>query len=150
MVETEPVTHLVRHDRDERVVPAAERHVERHPEAAGAAPPGAPDGRARRLADVLRVHDVPRSRRVLGDVELDDRSRDLPVARRAPASAIDNQVLWAFGNLGVEVVHEHAKGGFLQPALAREFDAARRANEAGCGHGGKRATKVATMATTGL
>ncbi len=49
-----------------------------------------------------------------------DRVERLPVAGRLSGAAIDDKVVRALGNFGVEVVHQHAKGCFLLPALARE------------------------------
>ncbi len=47
-----------------------------------------------------------------------DRMVGLPVARRFAAPAVDDQVLRPFGDLCVQVVHQHAQRGFLVPALA--------------------------------
>jgi hypothetical protein len=44
----------------------------------------------------------------------------LPVSRRPAGSAIDHQLVGFLGHLGVQVVHEHAQGGFLLPAFAGE------------------------------
>ena len=52
----------------------------------------------------------------------------LPVARRLPRAAVDDQVLRAFGDLLVEVVHQHPKGGFLVPTFARQARTPRSAN----------------------
>ena len=41
----------------------------------------------------------------------------LPVARGLADAAVDDEVLRALGHLGVEVVHQHAQGRFLLPAL---------------------------------
>jgi hypothetical protein len=51
-----------------------------------------------------------------------------PTARGAAGSAVDDEILWALGNLGVEVVHEHAHGGFLLPAFAGDGVSAGGAN----------------------
>ena len=51
----------------------------------------------------------------------------LPVARRPAGAAIDDQVARVLADLRVEVVHQHAQGGFLLPALAGDLAAARRA-----------------------
>ena len=61
----------------------------------------------------------------------DDRVERLPRARGAPRAAVDDEVGGILGDLGVEVVHEHAQRGLLQPALAAELGAARRADD-GC------------------
>jgi len=42
----------------------------------------------------------------------------LPGAGGFAGSAVDDEVRGVSGHLGIEVVHEHAKGGFLEPALA--------------------------------
>ena len=63
----------------------------------------------------------------------------LPVARRAADAAIDHQLAGLFGDVGIEVVHEHAERRFGQPALRRKFRAAWGANNAGivdAGHDG--------------
>jgi hypothetical protein len=57
--------------------------------------------------------------------------------RGATAAAVDDEVLRALGDLGIEVVVQHAKGGFLDPALAGDLGATRSAHGAG-GHGGLR------------
>ncbi len=51
-----------------------------------------------------------------------------PVARGFAGSAVNDQILRALGHLGVEIIHEHAQGGFLLPALAAKGGAAGRAN----------------------
>ena len=47
----------------------------------------------------------------------DDAIETVPVARGAADAAIDHELARAFGDLGVEVVHEHAQRRFGQPAL---------------------------------
>ena len=64
----------------------------------------------------------------------------LPVARRLAGAAVDDQVLGTFGDLGVEVVHQHAHRGLLLPALAAQLCASRRAHD--------RARPTALMATS--
>ena len=61
----------------------------------------------------------------------DDGAVGFPTARGAARSAVDDKIFRALGDLFVEVVHEHAHGGFLLPAFAGDGVAARRAN--GCG-----------------
>ena len=56
----------------------------------------------------------------------DDRVEGLPRARGAPGAAVDDEIGGILGDLGVEVVHEHAQRGLLQPALAGQLGAARR------------------------
>src|SRR4029077_3818798 len=55
----------------------------------------------------------------------DDGVERWPVARRLPRAAIDDQVLRALGDLGVEVVAEHAQRGLLLPAAGAQLGAAR-------------------------
>ena len=62
-----------------------------------------------------------------------DRVVARPVARGLARAAVDDQVVGPLGDVGVEVVHQHAQRGFLLPALAGEAGAARRANETGLG-----------------
>ena len=59
------------------------------------------------------------------------RVEGFPTARRLAAPAVHHQVLRALGHLGVEVVLQHAVGGFLQPALAGEVGPARGTDGAG-------------------
>ncbi len=60
----------------------------------------------------------------------------LPVARRLAAPTVDHEVLRMFGHLRIEVVHQHALGGFLNPALGGALWATGRANHGGVGLGG--------------
>ena len=57
-----------------------------------------------------------------------------PVARRAPGAAVDDEVVGPFGDLGVEVVLEHAQGALLGPAQRRQRRAARRSNRSRAFH----------------
>ena len=54
----------------------------------------------------------------------DDGVEARPVARRLAGAAVDDELLRRLGDLGVEIVHEHAQGGFLLPALAADLRAA--------------------------
>ncbi len=56
----------------------------------------------------------------------DDAVKVVPGARRAPDAAVDNQFVRAFGDVGVQVVHEHAHRRFGQPALGRDVGSGRR------------------------
>ena len=47
----------------------------------------------------------------------------VPGAGRPAGAAVDDEVVGALGHLGVEVVHEHAQGGLLGPAPARQVGA---------------------------
>ncbi|KAG1539395.1 hypothetical protein G6F50_014514 [Rhizopus delemar] len=62
-------------------------------------------------------------------VQVGERFDDLviavPIAGGAADAAIDHQFLGVLGHVRVEVVHQHAQGGFGQPALGRQFVAAR-------------------------
>ena len=54
----------------------------------------------------------------------DDGVIRIPVARRFAAAAVDDQVFRLLGDFGIEVVHQHAQGGFLLPAFAGKSCAA--------------------------
>ena len=58
----------------------------------------------------------------------DDSVVAIPVASRLTRAAIDNQILRPLGNFLVEIVHQHAQGGFLLPTFAGDRVAARGAN----------------------
>ena len=53
-----------------------------------------------------------------------------PAACRPPRPAIDDEILGTFGDVGIEVVHQHAERGFLRPSLAGDRRASRRADMA--------------------
>src|ERR1039458_8351297 len=59
---------------------------------------------------------------------VDDGVVALPIACGAAGSAIHHEVLRTLGDVGIEIVHQHAHGGFLPPAFAGELVAARRFN----------------------
>ena len=67
---------------------------------------------------------------------IDDGVVAIPIAGGAAGAAVDDEVLRALGDLFVEIVHQHAHGGFLSPAFAGELVAARsldrRVGRAGC------------------
>ena len=65
----------------------------------------------------------------------DDPFERRPVAGGLPRSAVDDQILGSFRHLRVEVVHQHAHGRFLHPALARERRTAGSANGGHVAHG---------------
>jgi len=48
-----------------------------------------------------------------------------------PAPAIDDEGLGVFGDLGVQIVHEHAQCGFGLPSFAGFLDAVWGADDAG-------------------
>ena len=54
---------------------------------------------------------------------LDDRFVGGVVPRRLADSSVDDQILRPFGNVRVEVVHQHAKRRLSEPALRREVRA---------------------------
>ena len=58
----------------------------------------------------------------------DDGPEALPVSGGLARPAVDDEVFGAFGYLGVEVVHEHAEGRLLVPALAGKLPPPRRAD----------------------
>ena len=58
-----------------------------------------------------------------------------PIARGASRAAVDDQLVGLLGDLGVEVVMEHAQGGFLMPSLTGDGAAPGGANRGGEGHG---------------
>ena len=60
----------------------------------------------------------------------DDRIEGGPAARRAARPAVDDEVFGTFGDVRVEVVHQHAERGFLWPSLAGDRHASRRADMA--------------------
>ena len=60
----------------------------------------------------------------------DDAVERLPVARRPPDAAIDDELARPFGDVGVEIVHEHAQRRFGQPALGAELGSAGAADDA--------------------
>jgi hypothetical protein len=67
----------------------------------------------------------------------DNRVERFPVARRLARSAVDDQIVRALGDVGIQIVHQHPHRGFLRPALAGQRGAARRSDGACCsGHEG--------------
>ena len=67
----------------------------------------------------------------------DDRVEGVPAARRAAGAAVDDEIVGAFGDVGIEIVHQHPQRGFLEPSPARQRRAARCADEtSGGGHRG--------------
>ena len=55
----------------------------------------------------------------------DHRVEGVPGPRGPARAAVHDQLVGVFGDLGVEVVHEHAQGGLLLPALGAQCRAAR-------------------------
>ena len=58
----------------------------------------------------------------------DDAVERLPVARCAPDAAIDHELARTFGDVGIEIVHEHPERRLGEPALGAEGRAVRAAN----------------------
>src|SRR5512147_1070117 len=83
-----------------------------------------------RLEDPDRLARLDKQRLVVAEFaqRREDRVEAGPVARRAPDTTVDDEALRVLGHLGVEVVLEHAEGGFGQPALAGQLRATRSAN----------------------
>ncbi len=65
-----------------------------------------------------------------------DRVEGGPAPGGSAGAAVDDQVLRAFGHLGIQVVHEHAQGGLLGPTLAGSLGTAWCADGPGSGPGG--------------
>ena len=59
---------------------------------------------------------------------VNDGVETLPVPGRLADAAVDDEILRALGDFGIEVVHQAAEGRFLLPAFAVELGAARGAN----------------------
>ena len=55
----------------------------------------------------------------------DDAVERRPVARRAADAAIDDELARPFGDVGIEIVHQHAQRRFGEPALGAELGPAR-------------------------
>src|SRR5260370_6721223 len=51
-----------------------------------------------------------------------------PIAGGASGSTVDDQLIGLFGDLGIEVVHQHPERTFLVPAFAGNLAAPRRPN----------------------
>ena len=60
----------------------------------------------------------------------DDAVERRPVARRPPDAAIDDELARTFGDVGIEIVHEHPERRFGQPALGAELGSAGAADDA--------------------
>ena len=73
-----------------------------------------------RLARLYEERLVPLERAQLTD----DRVERRPRTGRTTGAAVDDQVLGALRDLGIEVIHQHPQGGFLLPALAGQAGAA--------------------------
>ena len=97
---------------------------------------GVGDQHARRIgvgpedADRLARLDEQRLVALQPAQRLDDAVERLPVARGAADAAIDHQLAGPLGDVGIEVVHQHAQRRLGQPALGGKLAAARRAHHA--------------------
>src|SRR5215470_7668387 len=64
--------------------------------------------------------------------ELAQRGNDpvetVPVAGRSADSAVDDEFARSFGNIRIEVVHQHPEGRFGQPAFGTDFGSTRRSD----------------------
>ncbi len=63
----------------------------------------------------------------------DHRIEGRPVTRGPPGAAVDNEFVRVLGNLGVEVVLQHAQRGLLWPTACRQRRAARGGDGASAG-----------------
>src|SRR5207247_9743309 len=63
-----------------------------------------------------------------------DRVERGTVARSLPGTAVHDQILGSLRHVRIEVVHQHAERGLLNPAAARLHRAARGADDAGAAH----------------
>jgi hypothetical protein len=61
----------------------------------------------------------------------DDRIVRGPVPCRFSGSPVDDEIVRALGDLGIEIVHEHPERRFLRPAFAGQRCASRRSNGTG-------------------
>ena len=70
---------------------------------------------------------------VVGQIlqRLDDGAVGFPTARGASGSSVNDKVFRTLGDFFVEVVHEHAHGGFLLPAFTADLIATGRTNRSG-------------------
>ena len=78
----------------------------------------------------------------------DDRVEGLPGTRGAPVTAVNDEVVRTFGDLRIEVVHQHPQRGFLRPADAGKLRSARRPNGARTGHNAHALSFVASQDDT--
>jgi hypothetical protein len=52
-----------------------------------------------------------------------------PVAHRFARAAVDDEILGSLGDIGIQVVHQHAHRGLLLPTAAGELRSARCADD---------------------
>lgn len=58
----------------------------------------------------------------------DDGVETFPIARGLSGAAVDDEIIGMLGDVGIEIIHEHAQGGFLLPTFAGKLRAAWRAD----------------------
>jgi hypothetical protein len=51
-----------------------------------------------------------------------------PTPSRPSGAAVNDQSLWGFRDFRIEIIHQHAQGGFLVPSFATALCSAWRAN----------------------
>ena len=82
-----------------------------------------------RLEDADRLAGLHQQRLVVRQrlERADDRVVGVPRSRRLAGAAVDDQIVGTFGDVGIEIVHQHPQRGFLWPSQARQRRAAGRA-----------------------
>jgi hypothetical protein len=60
----------------------------------------------------------------------DDRVERIPAARGLAGAAVDDEIVGTLGDVGIEIVHQHAQRRFLRPSLAGNGGASRRPDDA--------------------
>ncbi len=75
-----------------------------------------------------RLAGLHQERLVVAEVlqRADDRVVRIPGPSRATGSAVDDEVLRALGDLGIEIVHQHPHRGLLRPRAAAQLGSPRR------------------------
>ena len=103
--------------------------------------------------DADRLARLDQQRLVIGQAPqfADDGVEGCPAPRRPAGPAVDDEIVGPLGDLRVQVVHEHAQGGFLLPPPTGQGGAAWGSDGTGAGaHSsrrmtGKRASATATV-----
>ena len=75
----------------------------------------------------------------------DDGVEGVPAASGATGAAIDHEIVGTLGDIGIEIVHQHAERGFLRPSFAGHRRASGRADMAA-----ERAHRAAGARTIGV